>query len=82
MFRSLKRRRERKEQAAADAAALIAQFGERAYAEARHRAREARQGSVFDGNRPDGHWDRVRALIGGKTRREHVDTATRYLGGT
>jgi hypothetical protein len=44
----------------------------------RGRAREARLGTVIDGHRP-GHWDRVRAEIARRTKRAHVDTATRYL---
>jgi hypothetical protein len=64
---------------AEDASRLIARFGLAAYDEARSRARDARLGNVIDGNRPEGHWDRVRAEIARRTGRVHVDTATRYL---
>jgi hypothetical protein len=79
MFAFLKRRRERRKQAAVDAEALIAQLGEGAYGEARSRARDARMRAVIDGNRPDRHWDRVRRIVGHKTGRDQLDTATRYL---
>ena len=79
MFGFFKRYRARRDQAAADADALIAQHGEAAYGEARERARQSRQGKIVDGNRPEGHWDRVRRIIGRKTGRDGVDTATRYL---
>jgi len=79
LFRFLHRYRERQAQTAADAEALIAQFGDSAYGEARRRARETRQGSIIDGNRSAGHWDRVRMITGRKTGRDNLDTATRYL---
>ena len=66
--------------AADDARALIARFGASAYDVARTRAREARLGNVIDGNRGDGHWDRVRAEIARRTKRAHVDSGTRYCG--
>jgi hypothetical protein len=78
----LRRLRERQKQASADAGALIDRYGSGAYSEARRRGHEARRGVVFDGNRPNGHWDRVRVIIGRKTLRKHVDTATRYLSGS
>jgi hypothetical protein len=72
-----KRRREQAALVKADAAAMIAQFGERAYAEARLRTHERFDGSVIDGNRSEGHWDRVQAEIARVTgRRDRVDTAT------
>lgn len=71
--------RQRRKQIQADAEALMVQFGERAYAEARQRAHDARQGSIIDDIRPKGHWERVRALIGRKAKRRHLNTATRYL---
>lgn len=79
MFAFLRQNRQARRLAAADAAALIARFGDGAYGEARHRAWEIRQGSTFDENRPEGHWDRVRRIIGRKTGRGGLDTATRYL---
>ncbi len=69
---------ERRNLASVDAADLIKRFSDGAYAEARRRAREARYGLTVDGNRPPGHWKRVRKAIGRKTRRAAVDTATRY----
>jgi hypothetical protein len=63
-----------------DAAALITAYAQSAYDEARTRAREARLGRVIDGNRPAGHWDRVRMEIARQTGRQvGMDTATRYL---
>jgi hypothetical protein len=47
----------------ADADALIAGYGSSAYEQARTRAREERLRGVVDGNRPPGHWDRVRREI-------------------
>ncbi len=74
-----RRYRKSQQQAEADADALIARYGERAYSEARQRSRLARQGTVMDGDRPAAHWDCVRVIIGRKTGRDGVDTATRYL---
>lgn len=79
MFKLLSRRREARALAAADADALIAQYGEAAYSYAREYAHQARQGKIIDANRPDGHWHRVRQVIGRKTNRQRLDTATRYL---
>lgn len=79
MFLFFRANRIRRELAAADADALIAQYGESAYGEARQRAHQARRGEVVDGDRPEGHWDRVRRIIGRKTDRPGLDTATRYL---
>jgi hypothetical protein len=71
--------RRRRHEVSKDAQLLMERFGRAAYDEARTRAREARLGGVIDANRPAGHWDRVRAEIARRTRRAHVDTATRYL---
>jgi hypothetical protein len=46
-----------------DADSLILGFGDGAYEQARTRAREERLGHVVEGNRPRGHWDRVRREI-------------------
>jgi hypothetical protein len=62
-----------------DAELLIAQLGESAYDEARQRALAFRMGATIDDGRSQDHWDCVRRLIGRKTGRKHVDTATRYL---
>ena len=45
----------------ADAKALIEQFGEQAYSEARFRQHDAPD--VVDANRPAGHWERVKDAI-------------------
>jgi hypothetical protein len=64
---------------ASDVNSLLRSFGDSAYDEARTRAREARLGKVFDGNRPNGHWDKVRREIARRTGRQvGLDTATRY----
>lgn len=56
--------------AARDASLLIELFGDRAYEEARRRARES----------GDRHWSRVRSIIARRTgRATRLDTATRYL---
>jgi hypothetical protein len=81
MLAFLKRRHARERQAVADAEALIASHGVAAYQEARSRARDARTRAVIDGNRPDGHWDRVRQIIGRRTGHDALDSATRYLAG-
>jgi len=82
IFAWMCRYRESRALALADADALIERYGDAAYAHARERAHQTRYGKIVDGNRPDGHWDRVRQIIGRKTKRDHIDTATRYLGGT
>jgi hypothetical protein len=62
-----------------DVNSLLQAFGDSAYDEARTRAREARLGKVMDGNRPNGHWDKVRREIARRTGRQvGLDTATRY----
>ena len=45
----------------ADAKALIEQFGEEAYSEARLRQHDAP--GILDANRPVGHWERVKEAI-------------------
>ena len=70
----LKRRRKAAERAAADAEALIGEFGAAAYGEARRRGLDALQRQPFDP-----HWSKVRREIGRRTGRVFVDTATRYL---
>jgi hypothetical protein len=45
----------------ADAKALIERFGEQAYSEARFRQHDAPD--VVEGNRPAGHWERVKEAI-------------------
>ncbi len=82
MFRFFRANRIRRELALADADALIAQYGDAAYGYARERAHQARHGRIVDGNRPAGHWDRVRIFIGRQTNRQGLDTATRYLDDT
>jgi hypothetical protein len=72
-------RTEARRQAEMDADSLMHRFGEGAYEEARTRARQARDGAILDLNRPDGHWDRVRRIIGARSGRDQLDTGTRYL---
>jgi hypothetical protein len=73
-FRWLKRRQDASDRVSADAKALIEQFGDGAYGEARKRARDAlaRQSR-------DPHRAKVRCEIGRRTGRVYIDTATRYL---
>jgi hypothetical protein len=76
----LKTRRARAELVRADAASLMARFGDGAYGEARTRMVQAQDGTVLDGNRPAGHWSFVRRRIADATGHEiGLDTATRYL---
>lgn len=81
MFGLFKQRRKYRKQAEADAADLIARFGDKAYYEARDRQLLALRGVVVDGNRPADYWGRVRAIIGRKIGRSTLDTSTRYLEG-
>ena len=74
LVRWLKWRREAFARVSADAEILIAQFGDGAYGEARMRAVCALKRKPFDP-----HWGKVRRLIGKRTRRVFLDTATRYL---
>ena len=74
IFRWLKRRRELSMRVSAEAETMIAQFGDGAYYEARSRALTAERRRL-----PDPYWARVRREIAWRTRRDHVDTATRYL---
>lgn len=63
---------------AQDAAALIKGYGAGAYEEARTRARDQRLANVIDGNRPKGHWDKVRLEIARLTKKEiGSDSASR-----
>lgn len=78
----LRERRRRRAQVAKDAQDLIDAHGASAYYEARALAREIRLGTLIDHDRPEErHWDRVRAEIARRTKRQWVDTATRYLEG-
>jgi hypothetical protein len=74
IFRWLKRRRELSMRGAAEAETMTALFGDGAYYEASSRALAAER------RRPDNpYWAKVRREIARRTRRDHVDTATRYL---
>ena len=84
MFRWLRERRAsgqaRDALVRADAASLIERFGDFAYSEARTRVQHEQEGIVLDGNRPRGHWARVKLRIADETGHEiGLDTATRYL---
>lgn len=79
MLSWLKQRKMWAKLAEEDAATLMAGFGDCAYDEARKRASEADCDTILDGNRPAGHWNRVKRTIAKKTGRDGLDTATRYL---
>jgi hypothetical protein len=74
IFRWLKRRRELAARVAAEADTMIALFGDGAYHEARKRVEAARRTQ-----RDESFWTKVRTEIAHRTRRDWVDTATRYL---
>lgn len=57
----LKRRKELARLIRDDADKLISSFGDRAYYEARDRAQRGK--ATLDGNRPSGHWARVKLEI-------------------
>lgn len=73
-FRWLKWRQDASDRVLVDAAALIEQFGEGAFGEARMRAIDALRRKSGDL-----HWSKVRREIGRRTGRAYLDTATRYL---
>lgn len=73
-YRWLKRRREARARVSADAEALIAQYGDGAYGEARMRSLDA-----LRRNSRDPYWSQVRREIAKRTGRVCLDTATRYL---
>jgi hypothetical protein len=60
LFAWLRSRKEASHLVQADASALIARFGDGAYFEARDRAQRS---AVIDGDRPGGHWTRVKIEI-------------------
>lgn len=74
IFHWLKRQQDASDRVSADAEALIEQFGDGAYGEARKRARDA---LARTSRAP--HWGKIRREIGRRTGRVYVDTATRYL---
>ena len=68
----LARRRARIERADAEAEALICDFGDEAYSEARHREREARSDEIAK------NWTRVALAVAYKMgRRADIDPSTR-----
>ena len=73
-FRWLNRRQEAFDRVSADAEALIEQFGDDAYGEARKRAI-----SALACKSGDPHWSKVRREIGRRIGHVYLDTATRYL---
>lgn len=75
----LKSRQARAELVRSDAASLMERFGDLAYSESIKRVEDAERNVVLDGNRPAGHWSRVKSEIGRRTGRDGLDTATRYL---
>jgi KTSC domain len=74
IFRWLRQRREMRARISAEADTMIAMFGDSAYYEARNYAFAARESG-----RDDSYWASVRGEIARRTRRDWVDTATRYL---
>jgi hypothetical protein len=74
IFRWLKRRREESARVTAEAETMIALLGDGAYYEASSRALAAARRQPRDP-----YWAMVRREIARRTRRDHVDTATRYL---
>jgi hypothetical protein len=74
IFRWLKRRRELSARVSAEAETMIALFGDGAYYEGSSRALTAERRQARDSC-----WARVRREIARRTRRDHIDTATRYL---
>lgn len=77
----LRDRRRRRAQVAKDAQDFIDAYGASAYEEARTLAHDNRRGTLIDHDRPERHWDRVRREIARRTKRQWVDTATRWLEG-
>ncbi|TLG77788.1 hypothetical protein [Methylocystis sp. B8] len=61
MFKWLHRRKPADPLVESDAQALIERFGKGAHLEAHIRQREAKH--AIGGNRPPGHWERVKAAI-------------------
>jgi hypothetical protein len=74
IFRWLRRRRELSMRVSAEAETMISLLGDDAYYEARSRASAAERRQPHDP-----YWAMVRREIARRTRRDHVDTATRYL---
>jgi hypothetical protein len=74
IFRWLKRRRELSMRVSAEAETMIALLGDGAYYEASSRALAAERRQPRDP-----YWAMVRREIARRTRRDRVDTATRYL---
>jgi lysyl-tRNA synthetase class 2 len=74
IFRWLRQRRELAAGISAEAESMIALFGDSAYYKAGDRVLAARQS-----RRDHSYWSKVRGEIARRTRRDWVDTATRYL---
>lgn len=82
LFVWLEKRRQARALVDIDAAAMIAEFGDSAYTEARRWVIAELNHKVIDADRPAGHWGRVRAEVRRRIgHREKSDTATRYLDG-
>lgn len=79
IFAWLKKRRQARALVERDAAALIAEFGESAYHEARDRALSERLYKIIDAGCTSEHWNQVRFEIRRRMARKSTDTATRYL---
>jgi hypothetical protein len=74
VFGAQKWRQEASDQVSSDVKALIEQFGDGAYGEARRRAITA-----LACKSGDPHWSKVRREIGRRIGHVYLDTATRYL---
>lgn len=82
IFAWLEKRRQARALIESDAAAMIEEFGESAYTEARRWVIAELNHKVIDVDRPAGHWGRVRAEVRRRIgHRERSDTATRYIEG-
>jgi hypothetical protein len=80
MFGWWRRRKESRVRVAADATAMIAEFGASAYYVVRDRALEHRLHKIVDVERTPEHWNLVRFEIRKRTGRQDADVATKYLG--
>lgn len=79
IFAWLKRRRQARALVERDAAAMIAEYGDAAYHEARDRALSERLYKIVDADRTPKHWNQVRFEIRRRMARKSTDTATHYL---
>lgn len=81
IFAWLERRRQTRALIERDATALIAEYGDSAYHEARDRALSERLYKIIDAERTPAHWNQVRFEIRRRMAPKSPDTASRYLDG-